>query len=37
MFVYRKEIAALIACMRKLIVILNTMLKNEERWAEKSP
>lgn len=27
---------ALIACMRKLIVILNTMLKNEERWNEKS-
>ncbi len=24
---------ALIACMRKLIVILNTMVKNEERWS----
>ncbi len=27
---------ALIACMRKLIVILNTMMKNEELWCEKS-
>lgn len=27
---------ALIACMRKLIVILNTMVKNEERWSSKS-
>ncbi|KDE38510.1 Mobile element protein [Nitrincola lacisaponensis] len=27
---------ALIACMRKLIVILNTMVKNEERWCSKS-
>jgi transposase len=26
---------ALIACMRKLIVILNTLLKNEEKWREK--
>ncbi|WP_231731088.1 IS110 family transposase [Lacimicrobium alkaliphilum] len=26
---------ALIACMRKLIVILNTLLKNEEKWCEK--
>lgn len=26
---------ALIACMRKLIVILNTMIKNEELWREK--
>ncbi|WP_439098858.1 IS110 family RNA-guided transposase [Bowmanella dokdonensis] len=25
---------ALIACLRKLIVILNTMLKNEEKWRE---
>lgn len=27
---------ALVACMRKLIVILNTMLKNEELWCEKT-
>jgi len=27
---------AIIACMRKLIVVLNTLLKNEERWCEKS-
>jgi len=27
---------ALVACMRKLIVILNTMLKNEELWYEKT-
>ncbi len=26
---------AIIACMRKLIVVLNTMLKNETRWGEK--
>ena len=26
---------ALIACMRKLIVILNTMVKNGEKWTEK--
>ena len=25
---------AIIACMRKLIVVLNTMLKNETRWGE---
>ncbi|KEA64089.1 Transposase [Marinobacterium lacunae] len=25
---------AIIACMRKLIVVLNTLLKNEERWCE---
>jgi transposase len=27
---------ALIACMRKMIVILNTMIKNEELWREKT-
>ncbi len=27
---------ALVACMRKLIVILNTMVKNEELWCEKA-
>ncbi|WP_036191604.1 IS110 family transposase [Marinobacterium lacunae] len=27
---------AIIACMRKLIVVLNTLLKNEERWCEKT-
>lgn len=27
---------AIIACMRKLIVVLNTMLKNETRWGRKS-
>ncbi|WP_341501458.1 IS110 family transposase [Gallaecimonas sp. GXIMD4217] len=27
---------ALIACMRKLIVILNTMVKNGEKWCEKT-
>ncbi|WP_442915250.1 transposase [Marinobacter sp. SS21] len=26
---------ALIACMRKLIVVLNTMVKNQEPWREK--
>ncbi|PWQ99866.1 IS110 family transposase, partial [Leucothrix arctica] len=26
---------ALIACMRKMITILNTMVKNGERWNEK--
>ena len=26
---------ALIACMRKMIVVLNTMLKNQEPWREK--
>ncbi len=25
---------AIVACMRKLIVVLNTMLKNETRWGE---
>ncbi|QSX40485.1 IS110 family RNA-guided transposase [Shewanella cyperi] len=28
---------ALIACMRKLLVTLNTMMKNGTRWGEKSP
>lgn len=27
---------AIIACMRKLIVVLNTMLKNEELWRHKT-
>ena len=26
---------ALIACMRKMIVVLNTMVKNQEPWREK--
>ena len=26
---------ALIACMRKMIVVLNTMVKNQEAWREK--
>ncbi|CAM2899304.1 Transposase IS116/IS110/IS902 family protein [Shewanella amazonensis] len=28
---------AIIACMRKLLVTLNTMMKNGTRWGEKSP
>jgi len=27
---------AIIACMRKLIVVLNTLLKNEEVWCQKT-
>jgi len=30
----KKKMEALVACMRKLIVILNTMLKNNTRWNE---
>lgn len=26
---------ALVACMRKMIVVLNTMVKNQEPWREK--
>jgi transposase len=33
----KKKKVALVACMRKLIVILNTMIARREKWDAKRP
>ena len=33
----KQKVVAVVACMRKLLVILNTMIKNHEAWNPKMP